>query len=108
MLLSWLLQFPPMLGYAALAILLSVASRNSVVGIGVPVLLGLLCQVLDLVNLPPVLRISLLSTPFESWHGLWVPHRFLGPVWHGLLTSAVWPSSASSRLGSSSPGAPCG
>ena len=87
---SWALQLPPMLGFAALALLLSIASRNSVVGIGVPVLLGLLLQVLSLVNLPPFVRIALLSTPFQSWHGLWVPHPFLGPVWHGLVTSSVW------------------
>lgn len=87
---SWALQLPPMLGVAALALLLSIASRNSVVGIGVPVLLGLLFQVLSLVNLPNSIRIALLSTPFQSWHGLWVPHPFLDPIWHGLITSSVW------------------
>ena len=87
---SWALQLPPMFAVAALAVLLSIASRNSVVGIGVPVVLGLLFQVLSLVNLPAVVRIALISTPFQSWHGLWVPHPFLGPVWHGLITCAVW------------------
>lgn len=87
---SWALQLPPMFGFAALAVLLSIASRNSVVGIGVPVLLGLTFQVLTLVNLPSFVRIALLSTPFQSWHGLWVPQPFLGPVWHGLITSSVW------------------
>ena len=106
--LSWLLQFPPMLGYAALAILLSVASRNSVVGIGVPVLLGLLCRCWTWSNLPPSLRIGLLSTPFESWHGLWVPHRFLGPSGAAWLTSGVWTLVLPRRApGSSSPAAPC-
>lgn len=87
---SWALQLPPMFGFAALAMVFSIASRNSVVGIGAPVLIGLVFQVLSLVNMPSALRIALLSTPFESWHGLWVPDQFLGPVWHGLITSAVW------------------
>ena len=87
---SWALQLPPMFGVASLAVLLSIASRNSVVGIGVPVLLGLLFQVLSLINLPGFVRLALISTPFQSWHGLWVPHPFLGPAWHGLITSFVW------------------
>ena len=87
---SWALQLPPMLGFAAVALLLSVLSRNSVVGIGIPVLLGLLFQVLSLIDLPAPVRIALLSTPFQSWHGLWVTDRFVDPIWHGLIVSAIW------------------
>lgn len=87
---SWALQLPPMIGFAALAILLSIASRNSVVGIGAPVLIGLLFQLLALVNLPSGVRIALLGTAFQAWHGLWVNHPFHAPIWHGLITSAAW------------------
>jgi ABC-2 type transport system permease protein len=89
-LLSWLLQLPPMVGFAAVAFLLSIISRNSVVGVGGPVLLGLVFQLLTLVNLPATLRIALLSTSYQSWHGLWTTPRFYGPIWHALATSATW------------------
>src|SRR5262249_16762159 len=42
---SWLSELPPMLAFTALAVLLSVLSRNSVVGIGGPVLIALMLQV---------------------------------------------------------------
>jgi ABC-2 type transport system permease protein len=89
-LLSWLLQLPPMIGFAAVAYLLSILSRNSVVGVGGPVLLALVFQLSTLVNLPSTLRIAMLSTSFQSWHGLWTTPQFYGPVWHSLLTSAGW------------------
>lgn len=88
--LSFAVQLPPMLAYAALSVLLSVASRNSVVGVGGPVLLGLGCQLAALINLPNAVRIALPSTAFGSWHGLWVPHQFLDPIRHGILVSAGW------------------
>lgn len=87
---SWASALPPLLGFTALAVLLSVLSRSSVVGIGGPVILGLLMQLTTLVNLPLAVRIPLLSTPFDSWHGFWAQTPFLGPFWHGAATSAGW------------------
>jgi ABC-2 type transport system permease protein len=49
---SWLSELPPLLAFTAVAVLLSLASRNSVVGIGGPVLLALLFQVVTLISLP--------------------------------------------------------
>ncbi len=54
--LSWLSELPPVLGFTALAAFMSVASRNSVVGIGGPVLIALLLQIVALINLPPGAR----------------------------------------------------
>jgi ABC-2 type transport system permease protein len=36
------------------------------------------------------LRPYLLTTSFESWHGLLTAPRFYGPLVTGLLTSGVW------------------
>jgi ABC-2 type transport system permease protein len=87
---SWASQLPPLLGFSAVAVLLSVVSRNSTVGIGGPVLLGLAVQLATIVNMPRVLRGALLSNPFLAWHGFWVQQPFYGPLREGLLTSAIW------------------
>lgn len=87
---SWATQLPPLLGYCALALLLSVATENVAVGIGAPVVLGLVMQLASLVNLPAGAQAALLSTPFAAWHGLWGQPPFYGPLRQGLITSAVW------------------
>jgi ABC-2 type transport system permease protein len=87
---TWATQLPPILAYCALALLLSVASRNVAVGIGAPVVLGLVMQVASLVNLPATAQAALLSTPFAAWHGLWVASPFYGPLRQGLITCVLW------------------
>jgi ABC-2 type transport system permease protein len=87
---SWLSVMPPVLGFTALAIFTSVASRNSAVGIGVPVVLTLAFQVVTLIALPAWGQQVLLSTPFTAWHGFWEQPAYVGPFLYGLLTSAVW------------------
>jgi ABC-2 type transport system permease protein len=87
---SWLAEIPPVLGFTALALMLSVISRNSVVGIGGPVLLALVFQVVTLISLPAWGQLALLSTPFMTWHGFWVQPPFYGPFEQGLVTCAVY------------------
>jgi ABC-2 type transport system permease protein len=87
---SYLSDLPPLLGFTALAVLLSVASRNSVVGIGGTVLIGVLFQIVTLVNMPQWGQQALLSTPFMAWHGFWGAPAFAGPFLWGLLTCAAW------------------
>jgi ABC-2 type transport system permease protein len=87
---SWLSELPPVLGFTALAVLLSVASRNSVVGIGGPVLLALVFQVVALVNMPEWTQMALLTTPLLAWHGFWAQPAFYGPFREGLVTCAAW------------------
>jgi ABC-2 type transport system permease protein len=87
---SWATQLAPVVGFAALAVLLSIATRNSPAGMGGPVLIGLVMQLLTLINMPQSVRASFLSTPFASWHGFWVATPFYGPLRQGLVTSAVW------------------
>lgn len=87
---SWASQLPPLIAFVLLAVLLSVVSRSTVVGTGGPVLLGLLMQLLALLNLPAGLHDALPTTPFSAWHGLWTDPSFHGPLLRGLLTSALW------------------
>ena len=87
---SWATQLPPLLAFAALAVLLSVATRSSPIGMGGPLLVGLVMQLLTLIDMPQPLRETFLATPFASWHGLWVQPSYYGPFRQGLVTSAVW------------------
>ncbi|HEY0718632.1 MAG TPA: ABC transporter permease, partial [Streptosporangiaceae bacterium] len=89
-LVSWLSVIPPVLGFTALAIAASVASRNSVIGIGVPVVLTLVFQVVTLLALPEWGQQVLLSTPFLAWHGFWGQPAYTGPFLWGLLSSGAW------------------
>jgi ABC-2 type transport system permease protein len=87
---TWATMLPPMLGFTGLAVLLSVWSRSSAVGIAAPVVLGLVMQLLGALGGLDLLRQGLLTTPFDSWHGLLTAPRFTGPLTEGLVVSAVW------------------
>lgn len=88
--LSWLSAVPALLGFTAMACLLSVASRSSLVGVGGPVVLGLVMQLFSLLAGVGGLTGALLATPFGSWHGLLRTDPYYGPVSQGALVSAVW------------------
>jgi ABC-2 type transport system permease protein len=87
---SWLTAVPPLLGFTALACLLSVVSRNSVVGVGGPVVVGLLMQLMSLLGGLGTAANALLTAPFAAWHGLVRDEPFYGPLWQGLLVSLAW------------------
>jgi ABC-2 type transport system permease protein len=88
--LSWLSMAAPMIGFTCLAILFSIWSRNAAVGIALPVVLGLVMQLIGALGGIEALRPFLLSTPFEAWHGLLAAPRFTGPLHEALLTCAGW------------------
>jgi ABC-2 type transport system permease protein len=87
---SWATVLPPMLGFSALAILLSVTTRNPTVGVAAPVVLGFVMQLLGGIGGIDLARRLLLTTPFDAWHGLFTQHRFYGPLTTGVAVSAGW------------------
>jgi ABC-2 type transport system permease protein len=87
---SWALAFAPLLGFTALAILLSVKSRNPAVGVVAPLVIGFVMQLAGSLGGVDLLRRFFLTTPFESWHGLLVEHRFYDVIVQGLADSAGW------------------
>jgi ABC-2 type transport system permease protein len=89
-LLSWASAILPLLGFTAVAVLLSVVSRSSVIGIGGPVVLGLVMQLLGLLGSLGTGAGVLLTTPFLAWHGLVRDAPYYGPLWQGALVSLVW------------------
>ena len=91
---SWALSLAPLIGFTCLAILLSVRSRNPAVGIAAPVVIGMVMQLVGSLGSIGTIRPLLLTTAFESWHGLFAQDRFYGPLTTGLVVSAVWSSVA--------------
>lgn len=89
-LLSWASVLPPVLGFTAVACLLSIRTRSSVAGVGGPVLLGLLMQLLALLGALGGAANLLLTTPFAAWHGLVREGPYYGPLWQGALVSLGW------------------
>lgn len=87
---SWATAIAPLVGFTALAILLSVLTRNPTVGVVAPVVLGLVMSLLGGLGGFDLPRRFLLTTPLESWHGLLTQHRFYGPLTFGLGVSAGW------------------
>ncbi len=87
---AWLTQLPVAAGFAAVAVLLSVVSRSSVVGVGGPVVVGLAMQLGGLVALPTGAREALLATGFGAWHGLLTTPRDTAALWHSCLVSAAY------------------
>jgi ABC-2 type transport system permease protein len=87
---SWAIALAPLLGFTCLAILLSVRSRNPAVGIAAPVVIGLVMQLVGGLGSVEGIRPLLLTTPFETWHGLLTEDRFYAPITVGLAVAAVW------------------
>lgn len=87
---AWATAVAPIIGFTALALLLSIRTRNAALGIAAPVVLGFTMQLLGSVGGLDLTRKLLLTTPFESWHGMFDQHPFTGPLATGLAVSAGW------------------
>jgi ABC-2 type transport system permease protein len=88
--LAWLCVLLPTLAYAAVGLLGSVTMGRSPMGLLLPALIALLLQVVTMLPLPAVVRMSLPSNAFVAWRGLFTDPAQLGPVWAGLLVSLAW------------------
>jgi ABC-2 type transport system permease protein len=87
---SWTTTLPPTIGFVAIAILVSVVTRSSAAGIGLPVVLGLAMQLALYVDAPGAARRLLLSSAFEAWHGLLTDQPYYRPLIDGVLVSAAY------------------
>jgi ABC-2 type transport system permease protein len=87
---SWLLVIPAVLAFTSLAVLFSIASRNGIVGVLAPPLVGLLMQLLALIGSGSWVHMLLVASAFDDWHGLLAAPKFYGPLVIGGLVSAAW------------------
>jgi ABC-2 type transport system permease protein len=87
---AWALAIPPVLAFASLAILVSVLTRNSVLGVMVPVVIGFLMTMYVFLNGWDPIRHVMLTSALQSWHGVVDSPSYLAPAWHGLIVSVVY------------------
>jgi len=87
---SWLICLLPVLAYTSLAVLVSVATRNGILGVLGPLLVALITQLLDLIGKGVIVHELLIGSAFEGWHGLFTSHPFFGQVAIGTLVSVAW------------------
>ena len=87
---SWLSVLPPTLALTLVAIAVSIVTRSSVAGVGVPVLAALVMQLLALIDGPELPRRMLITSAFNAWHGLLAHPRFYGPLLDATLVSAAY------------------
>jgi ABC-2 type transport system permease protein len=87
---AWLSVLPPTFGFTALAVLVSVSTRSSAAGIGLPVIAGLLMQLYAFVDGPEAVRRVLITSAFGAWHGLVTEPRYYGPLVHGTTVSGAY------------------
>jgi ABC-2 type transport system permease protein len=87
---SWLSVLPPIIGFASLALCVSVLTRNSVLGVVVPVVVGLVFQMYMFLNAWDTVRHFLLNWPMTAWRGLLDNPSYVDPFVRGLAVSAVY------------------
>jgi ABC-2 type transport system permease protein len=89
-LVSWLLSVPPVLAFTSLALLFSVATRNGIVGVLGPVLVGMAMQLLELIGSGTWVHVLLVASAFNDWHGLLSAPKFYGPVIIDNCVCVLW------------------
>jgi ABC-2 type transport system permease protein len=87
---SWLTLIPPALAFTALAILISIATRNGILGVIAPFALALAMQLLLLVGTGIWSHLLLIGAALFTWHGLFNAHPYFGPLIVGIAVSVIW------------------
>lgn len=87
---SWASQLPPVLAITGIALLSSVLSRNSWVGVLVPVAIVGFLNLVSLLSAIDPIRPFLPTTGIEAWHGLVRGDVYTNQIWTSLIVSLVW------------------
>ncbi|HJZ76086.1 MAG TPA: ABC transporter permease [Vicinamibacterales bacterium] len=87
---AWATVVLPSFGLTAVAVLLSIATRSSVAGVGIPVVAALVMQLYAFVDGPEVIRQALITSAFGAWHGLLAEPPYYGPLVHGSMVSMAY------------------
>jgi len=87
---SWALGLLPATAFAALGVLFSVASRNTIVGVVGPLLVAIVLQGLESIASGTMVRSVMLFTPFDAYHALFTAPVQLGSVVQAVVTSLLY------------------
>jgi ABC-2 type transport system permease protein len=85
--LAWASVLPAAAAFTAVAVLVSVWTRSSAAGIGLPVVLAMTMQLYALVDGPEMFRRCLITSGFTAWRGLLVEPSYHGPVVDAAIVS---------------------
>jgi len=88
--LAWATTALPVAALTAVAVMVSVLTRSSAAGIGLPVVLALAMQLSTLVDGPELPRRLLVTTAFEAWHMLLTTTPSYRPVIDAAIVSLVY------------------
>jgi ABC-2 type transport system permease protein len=88
--LAWISALPPVLGFTALGLLLSLVTRNSIAGALGPAVVAGLMQAVSFVGGIDTIHHVLLTWSFDAWHGWFTDKPFYGPLREGLVVCAVY------------------
>jgi ABC-2 type transport system permease protein len=89
-LVSWLICIPPTLAFMSLAVLLSIATRNGIMGVIGPGIAALVMGLLLLVGTGIWAHMLLVASAFNSWHGLFNAHPYFGQLIVAMSVSVLW------------------
>lgn len=89
-LIAWLVTLVWTTTYVALALLLSIATRSSMLGVLGPLVVAIVLQLLQIIDSGRIARTVLLSTPADAFHALFTQPAHLGPIVQAIITSLVY------------------
>ena len=89
-LIAWTVALAPTLAYASIGWLGSVALGRSPTGLLLPALLAVVLQLVAVLPLPVVVRVSLPGSALVGWRGLFTDPVQTRPVTVGVLVSLSW------------------
>lgn len=87
---AWAAALPVALAWTLFALALSAGTRNSVIGIAVPAVTGIVLQVVWLIDGPPLVRELVPIAALDSWHGLFEAPAHTGPLLASILVAVAW------------------
>ena len=88
--LAWLSVLAPVLAFAAIGLLGSVALARSPMGLALPAVLALALALVQQLPLPLLVRLALPSQGFVAWRGLFTETPQLGPLVIGIIVALSW------------------
>jgi ABC-2 type transport system permease protein len=87
---SWATMLPPVFAIMAIAVFVSVVSRNTWVGVVVPLVIVFAFNLASILSAVDPIRPFLPTTGFNAWHGLARTSVYTDQTWTSVLVSAVW------------------
>ena len=87
---SWATVVLPTLAFGAIAMMVTILTRSSVLGVIVPVVIGLVMQLYTFLNAWDTVRHLLLGWTMSAWRGVMDSPAYYTPLARGLVVSAVY------------------